>query len=203
MALVPAGPASAHASTVQADPVTLILPINSYAYSRSSNTNFTSIDALVGRSELDNTLFRSHFGFQTELGGQTFRGGTILSATFSIVLKHSWACSPTPTSLHRTGPITVPYGQRMPWNSPSPTVPLATASAAANYLACGQPNTVMYFDHPSLSADLQAAADANLTQYTVLLCACDAFGANENVLSRWKRFHASTATLTVTYLPAP
>ncbi|MFF5235551.1 LamG-like jellyroll fold domain-containing protein [Dactylosporangium sp. NPDC000521] len=187
-----------------------------WAYSRSQDSDYGPNDkARVGYNPPayggDGKLYRGYFEFPTTYGGQTYKGKHVTAASFSIELWHSYSCTDTPTSLFRTGGITVGNGGRMNWA----TRPLG---ASATYLATGyghankaggcttgQPDMLMTFGGtPTMRDDVQIAANGNWDTYTVGLCACDSNGANESADSRWKKFYVDyRTTMSVTYNTVP
>jgi hypothetical protein len=176
-----------------------------WAYANSSNTN-TSADG-IARVGNDGTglLYRSFF----EFGIAPLAGKQITASQVNVVLDHSWSCGPTPTSMFRTGAITVASGGRMAWTTyplPSGGTFLATANSNANESgSCGtiQPDMNVAFGSSAMTADLQAAATAAQSTYTVALCACDSSGSNETSANRWKKWFTTNTTLLVTYNSYP
>ena len=77
--------------------------------------------------------------------------------------------------------------------------PTPTRAAAA----AGPADMDVVFDSGAMTADVQAAANAALTTYTVGLCACSSSGTGESNQDRWKRWYNQFTTLTVTYNSYP
>jgi Concanavalin A-like lectin/glucanases superfamily len=186
---------------------------STWAYSRSVNSNYAvNGQAWIGVNPPccggDGSTFRSFFDFPTS----GYKGKHVLSATFSIVLDHSYSCGPTVANLFRsTGAISVGSGGRMNWGDRplGSGVPwIASASANANEAGgCGsiQPDFLMTFGGTeTMRADVQAVANAQWDVYPIGLCTCDANGANEGAQDRWKRFTVDgNTTMSVTYNTVP
>ncbi|WP_460493339.1 hypothetical protein [Dactylosporangium cerinum] len=187
-----------------------------WAYSRSLDADYGPNDkARVGYNPPayggDGKLYRGFFEFPTTYGGQTYKGKHILAASFSIELYHSYSCVDTPTSLFRSGGISVGNGGRMNWATRplGSGVPyLGTAQGHANKAGgcgTGQPDMLMTFGgNVAMRDDVQGAANGNWDTYTVGLCACDSNGANESAGDRWKKFYVDyRTTMSVTYNTVP
>jgi hypothetical protein len=191
---------------------------SSWAYSRSINSNWaTNGQAWIGVNPPccggDGSTFRSFFDFPTTAtDGQTYKGKHIISASFNIMLTHSYSCGPTVANAFRsTGTIYVGSGARMDWGARplGSGVPwLASAAGNANEAGgCGsiQPDFLMTFGNTeTMRADVQAVANAQWDVYPIGLCTCDANGANESAQDRWKRFLVDSNTkMSVTYNTVP
>ncbi|MEV0133323.1 LamG domain-containing protein [Dactylosporangium sp. NPDC050688] len=187
-----------------------------WAYSRSLDADYGPNDkARVGYNPPayggDGKLYRGFFEFPTTYGGQTYKGKHVLAASFSIELYHSYSCTDTPTSLFRSGGISVSNGGRMNWATRplGSGVPyLGTAWGHANKAggcSTSQPDMLMTFGgNETMRADVQGAANGNWDTYTVGLCACDSNGANESAGDRWKKFYVDyRTTMSVTYNTVP
>ncbi len=185
---------------VYVDPAWVAPGPSRWAYSNSGNENNETSVARVGRSPDSGRTYRSYFEFPTSSGGRTLLGSRIISATFSIVLYHSWSCGPSPVYLWRTAGIaTTP---KTAWAPPF-HVYLNGQSVAANKDACFTPSTPTVFFGGNLTGDLQAVVNAGWAAYTVALSAADAALAGETTASRWKKFFPNTALLTVNFNHAP
>ena len=180
-------PAPAAAST------NYVVGIARWAYANSFNENVVDGVARVGRSE-SGSLYRSYFAFDVA----PLQGKHILAAAFVITLTHSWSCTSTPVNLYRVGP----HGAgKQPWPGPALVAWTDERSGHANKsTSCGgpQPDMVMQFSN-QLVGQVQAAADANLTEFSVGLSARRFDGSGESTISWWKKFSPGSARLQVVY----
>ncbi|WP_344386496.1 LamG domain-containing protein [Asanoa iriomotensis] len=178
-----------------------------WAYESSNAENNDATAMRVGRQappDGSGEKYRSFFEFSVP----ELRGQHIVSAYMDLQLDHSFSCGATPVYLFRPGGnITVSNGGRMAWNShplgSGAQKLLDTWSGNANETGgCGvadQGDADVILDDPRIKTDLQAAATANWTLYTVGLCACDENGQGESDQQRWKRFYPDSTYLIVTY----
>lgn len=189
-------------------PIFIDPPLNNlrskWAYADSGDVNNNNDSRMwVGHNEADGRNYRSYFEFDVS----ALRGKTIISAEVDAVLDHSYSCDDTWVHLYRPGGnITVASGGRMAWS----TRPLGSLAAAhldaweghANEAGgCGtiQPDMPAIFDSVLIKPDLQAAATANWTIYTLGLCACNETDQYESTQDRWKKFYNDKTYLVVTY----
>ncbi len=177
-----------------------------WAYANTINSNWDVGNRMwVGRNPYDGTLYRSYFEFDIS----AIRGTTVLSASVTSLLDHSWSCGKTWVHLYRTGSITVASGARMAWS----TRPLGSGATwvdswegnANEAGGCGviQPDQTAVFDAATVRTDLQYAADSNWTGYTMGLCACNSTNGYESSQDRWKKFYTDQTYLIATYDKAP
>jgi hypothetical protein len=70
---------------------------------------------------------------------------------------------------------------------------------------CGytQPDMTAIFDEASVRLDVQNVVNAGWTLYPMGMCACDGSNQFEYDQNRWKKFHANSTYLVVTYDKAP
>ncbi|MEU4765638.1 FG-GAP-like repeat-containing protein [Actinosynnema sp. NPDC023794] len=166
-----------------------------WAYSNSGNaTNETSV-ARVGRSPDSGATYRSYFEFPIA----PVAGTRIISATFSINLAHSWSCADTPVTAWRTAGIA--SAPRTVWVANPFQAYLSTQYESANKDACPTPATPL-MNFPA-TGDVQAAANAQWSTYTVGLSARDSSGNGETTQDRWKKFLPGTAKFVIEYNRAP
>jgi hypothetical protein len=173
-----------------------------WGFTDSANENNDDSAARVGKSPDSGALYRSSFVFDVT----ALKGKRILSATFSITLIHSWACTSTPVNAYR-GPA--PAAGRVAWSGPSLSAWIDERSAHAHKpgggAGCGddpQPDVPMEFGG-NLRSDLQGGATAGWSEYALILAARQSDGSGESTASWWKRFNAGTARLSAVYNSAP
>ncbi|WP_285687593.1 discoidin domain-containing protein [Actinoplanes sp. NBRC 103695] len=180
------------------DPPTIRPGASRWAYSNNRNENNDLSTVRVGRDPEGGAIYRPFLEFPMSIAGTR-----VVSATMSIVLWHSWSCSPSPVTLWRAGPIaSSPKNQ---WGATPLDYHLDTQWADANKDQCYKPDTPTLYFGNKLAGDLQyGPADRGWGSYTVALSAGDEGGlANESTTSRWKKFLPGTATLTVQYNHPP
>ncbi|WP_225850902.1 LamG-like jellyroll fold domain-containing protein [Streptomyces sp. HPF1205] len=143
--------------------------------------------AMVGYSAEGGDLGRSFFRMNTS----TVAGKHILSATFQILEKWSWSCTPEPVQLWLTGAI----GSGTDWNNqPAWSTKVAEVSTAHGNEGVGCSDGSVEFNVTSMVAQAAASKWSNTT---VGLRA-----ANESDTYGWKRFDTNP-TLAVTYNSVP
>jgi hypothetical protein len=191
-------------------------PVAFWAYSMSGNYDYTMDGkAWVGLNPPayggDGSYFRGFFQFPTTYGGATYKSKHIISASFSIMLYHSWSCGPTVANAYSTLGIYVGNAGRMDFNARplgAGATFIGSASGNANKAGgCGanQPNMLMTFGGgEAMRSDVQRVATGNGDAYAIGLCACDSNGANEGAQDRWKKFLVDgSTTMSVTYNTVP
>ncbi|GHJ45472.1 hypothetical protein Cs7R123_28140 [Catellatospora sp. TT07R-123] len=175
-----------------------------WAYANNINSNWdVGGQAWVGPNTYDGTLYRSFFDFPSTSGSLTWKGNNknIISGSMNIWVDHTWSCGDTYTHMYRpNGNITSASGARMAWSTRplgSSAIWLSSAASHANEAGgCGsvQPDQLVSFTGTTLKNDLQAAADASYSTYTVGLCACNSTNQYESTQDRWKKFFTATTT---------
>jgi hypothetical protein len=147
--------------------------------------------------ETPNSRYRTFFQFNTA----PFAGGRVLNTYFSITLDHSGACAATPVDFWHTKAIDPAVTTT--WNSTTSywLTKLDTRSAKANEAGgCGttQPDAPMEFGSAAMTTLVQNTATAKAGTLTFGLRA-----PNESDGGQWKRFHPTSAKLSVEYNIAP
>ncbi len=167
-----------------------------WAYADTGNwDNMTWGEVWAGLNPADGAVYRGYFLF----GIGDLAGRTILAATFSVVLKHTWSCSPTATTLVRTdnpsdyrtafAPVQRAYIDQPYWASAhkiSNGVPVCNPDP--------QPNVGLYWGG-NLAGEVQAMAASGTITLSVT---AGSYNQDESAQSNWRKFDANSAVLDVT-----
>ncbi|MEV0385454.1 LamG domain-containing protein [Nonomuraea sp. NPDC050643] len=171
-----------------------------WGFANSANENNDNSAARVGRSPDSGALYRSSFAF--DVSG--IRGKHVIRATFGITLTHSWSCGATPVNLYR-GTGQAAGRAAWPGSALSKWLDQRSGHAHKGSGSCSgdpQPDMPMEFGN-GLTADVQAGATANWTEYTLVLSARQSDGTDEGVESWWKKFAPGSSRLVVVYNSRP
>ncbi len=172
-----------------------------WAYANTWNyNNMTWGDVWAGVNPADGQLYRGYFIFDTT----PLIGKQILSASFSVVMRHSWSCGATATTLVRT---TNPIDYLTPW-APGllqwvdvPKWGNAHKISGGVPVCNPDPQPDMWL---TWGGDLaaQLAAYSYIGNMTLSVMA-GSYGGDEWAQGNWKKFYATTATLNVEYNAPP
>lgn len=156
-----------------------------------NGTNFSSgtSDARVGHEDDTNGTARSFWRMKYSSG---LKGATITDAKFKVLNNHSWSCTKREFQFWLTGAIS----SGTTWNKqPSWTTKQAEQSFAHGWSSSSCPDAYESFD---VDAAAQKGADGGWSTITFGMRA-----TSESDTQTWRKFKASSATLTVTYNRKP
>jgi hypothetical protein len=167
-----------------------------WAYADTGNwDNMTWGEVWAGLNPADGAVYRGYFVF----GIGDLAGRTILGATFSVLLKHTWSCSQTATTLVRTddpsdyrtdfAPAERAYIDQPFW---------ANAHKISNGVpVCSddpQPSVTLSWGG-NLASEVQGMAPSGTITLSVT---AGSYNEDESAQSNWRKFDATTAVLDVT-----
>ena len=167
-----------------------------WAYANTGNwNNMTWGEVWAGRNPADGAVYRGYFVF----GVGDLAGRTILAATFSVVLKHTWSCGQTATTLVRTDDPSNYRTDFAPAQRAYVGEPFwANAHKISNGVpVCNpdpQPDVLIYWGG-NLASEVQAIAAFGTITLSVT---AGSYNQDESVQGNWKRFDATSAVLDVT-----
>ncbi|MCH0541792.1 VCBS repeat-containing protein [Streptomyces sp. MUM 203J] len=165
------------------------------AYKKHANTSFYNgtnfndgtSDARVGYENETGGLARSFWRMGFDSG---IKGATITSATFKVLNNHTWSCEPRSFKLALTGSISsgTTWNKQPAWKTEQQTKSFAhgRSGCADEYVSYNVKNAA------------QQAADGGWSNITLGMRAI-----TETDTYTWRKFRATSATLSVTYNRPP
>ncbi|MEG3632017.1 DNRLRE domain-containing protein [Streptomyces poriticola] len=156
-----------------------------------NGTNFSSgtSDARVGHEDDTGGTARSFWRMQYSSG---LKGATVSSATFKVLNNHSWSCTKREFQFWLTGSIS----SGTTWNKqPKWSTKLDQQSFAHGWSSSSCPDEYESFD---VKTAAQQGANGGWTNITFGMRA-----TSENDTQTWRKFRATSATLTVVYNRKP
>lgn len=140
----------------------------------------------------DPDTYRSLF----QLSTAGIAGAKVIDAKFSITLDHTPTGTPTPVDLWHTSSIS--RANEVTWDNTANSWLEKLATASGSAWTGHQPDLAMGFASQQLKDLVQGIADRREQTITLGLRA-----PSETTESQWKKFHAETAAIVVTYNNAP
>ncbi|WP_328994282.1 RICIN domain-containing protein [Kribbella sp. NBC_01245] len=157
----------------------------------------TGQGAKVGRAYQDTAnLYRSMFRMSTVNGAQNIAGSQVSAASFRITLDHTPTGTPTPVALWHVQNLNPAVGHN--WDNTGEGFWLGNLQTVNAESYPPPEDKAVEFNNENLRLLLQSIADNRATEVSLGLRAPD-----ENSQVQWKKFHAGSAGLSITYNTPP